>query len=455
MHWNQKIWRRSIAEFPEFLEPLVAELGRSERREGAALYVQGLLMPGERKSIEPLAARLGVDSQKLQQFVADSPWEAEQVWAAIRREVVPVLEPLSAWIIDETGWVKQGDKSVGVAHQYCGAVGKQANCQVSVEVVVSDGAIAAPVAGRLYLPEKWTADPARCAAAGVPPGLPFQTKPAIAVDLVKQVLAAGVSPAPVLGDEVYGNASELRWELRQLGLEYLLNAGADLLAWTEPVATRFAKKYWGVAEGQPAATSLAALIKGIRPKQWHPVAWRAADDTKRHTRIAWQPVFALSDLDRNTGEWPQTWLVVDWPEGDAAPYHHYWAWFKTKPTPQRCLRLSRGRFAIEQFFQRDKPRPTTNSVAGYFSASLAMGEVCACLCACPFHQPSSGSAKTCACRITRLCRARSRVERRLCRCLSWMMRLKGVGAWAGRRAGGCITPWWHWMRRCRGSGRGW
>jgi SRSO17 transposase len=354
MHWNQKVWRRSIEEFPGFLEPLVAELGRSERREGAAHYVQGLLMPGERKSIEPMAARLGVNSQKLQQFMADSPWEAEQVWAAIRREVVPVLEPLSAWIVNETGWVKQGDKSVGVAHQYCGAVGKQANCQVSVEVVVSDGEIAAPVAGRLYLPEKWIADPARCAAAGVPPALQFQTKPAIAVDLLKQVLAAGVSPAPVLGDEVYGNTSELRWELRQLGLEYFLNAGADLLAWTEPVATRLAKKHWGVAEGQAAPTSLAALGKAIGPKQWHPVAWRAADGTKRHTRIVWLPVFVLSDLDRATGEWPQTWLVVDWPEGDAAPYHHYLACLKAKPTPQRCLRLGRGRFAIEQFFQRDK-----------------------------------------------------------------------------------------------------
>ena len=74
-------------------------------------------------------------------------------------------------------------------------------------------------------------------------------------------------------------------------------------------------------------------------------------------------LWGLSDLNRNTGEWPQTWLVVDWPESDAAPYHHYRAWFKTKPTPQRCLRLSRGRFAIEQFFQRDKPRPTTYSVA--------------------------------------------------------------------------------------------
>lgn len=151
MDWNKKLWQRSLDQFPEFMEPLVAELGRSERREGAALYVQGLLMPGERKSTEPMAARLGVDMQKLQQFIADSPWADQAVWHAIRKDVTPVMEPLAAWIVDETGWLKQGDKSVGVSHQYCGAVGKQANCQVSVEVVVSDGEIAAPVAGRLYL----------------------------------------------------------------------------------------------------------------------------------------------------------------------------------------------------------------------------------------------------------------------------------------------------------------
>ena len=354
MHWDQRQWRRSIEEFPEFMEPLVAVLGRSERREGAALYVQGLLMPGERKSVEPMAERLEVDSQKLQQFVADSPWEEQQVWESIRREVVPVMEPLAAWIIDETGWLKQGDKSVGVAHQYCGAVGKQANCQVSVEVAVSDGEIAAPVAGRLYLPEKWANDQPRREAAGVPPPVAFQTKPMIAVDLIRQVLASGVSRAPVLGDEVYGNASELRWELRQMQLEYLLNVGGDLLAWRERPKTRFAKKYWDVADGQPAATSLHALSQTISPRQWHHVAWRAADRTKRKTRIGWLPVFAFSDLDRKTNEWPQTWLVVDWPEGAAEPYHLYLAWFKTEPAPQRCLRLSRGRFPIEQFFQRDK-----------------------------------------------------------------------------------------------------
>src|SRR3989304_4798133 len=130
MEWNNKLWQRSLDQFPEFMEPLVAEMGRSERCEGAALYVQGLLMPGERKSTEPLAA----------------------------------------WIVDETGWLKQGDKSVGVSHQYCGAEGKQANCQVSVEVVVSDGEIAAPVAGRLYLPESWAGDSARGEAAGGPRG---------------------------------------------------------------------------------------------------------------------------------------------------------------------------------------------------------------------------------------------------------------------------------------------
>src|SRR3989304_3259124 len=118
-----------------------------------------------------MAARLGADMQKLQQCLADSPWDDQEVWQMIRKEVTPVMEPLAAWIVDETGWLKQGDKSVGVSHQYCGAVGKQANCQVSVEVVVSDGEVAAPIAAQLYLPPSWTQDAERPAAGGRgPPG---------------------------------------------------------------------------------------------------------------------------------------------------------------------------------------------------------------------------------------------------------------------------------------------
>jgi DDE superfamily endonuclease len=108
MQWNAKQWRRSIQRFKAFMVPLVAFLGRRERRAAATSYVQGLLMPGQRKSIEPMAARLGVPSQRLQQFVADSPWDENALWGVIRRRVLPHLEPLEAWIVDSDGLVKAG-----------------------------------------------------------------------------------------------------------------------------------------------------------------------------------------------------------------------------------------------------------------------------------------------------------------------------------------------------------
>ena len=101
------------------MRSLTSVLGRAERRVAATRYVEGLLVEGQRKSIEPMASRLGVDPQSLQQFVADSPWSAEELWSRIRKEVIPSFEPIESWIIDETGWLKQGQRSVGVAHQYC------------------------------------------------------------------------------------------------------------------------------------------------------------------------------------------------------------------------------------------------------------------------------------------------------------------------------------------------
>ena len=145
---------------------------------------------------------LRVDGQKLQQFISDSPWLERRVWQAIRREVIPVMEPLQAWVVDETGWLKQGQDSVGVSQQYCGAVGKQAQCQVAVELTVTDGEVAAPVGGRLYLPEAWTKDRSRREKAGVPTALPFQTKPEMAGDLITEALADGLTAAPILGDSV-------------------------------------------------------------------------------------------------------------------------------------------------------------------------------------------------------------------------------------------------------------
>jgi SRSO17 transposase len=199
MQWNAKQWRQSTKRFKAFMVPLVAPLGRSERRTAATSYVQGLLMPGQRKSIEPMAARLGLESQGLQQFLADSPWDENDLWRVIRRQVLPHLQPMEAWIVDETGWLKQGQHSVGVARQYCGALGKKANCQVSVELVVSDGEMAAPVGGRLYLPQSWIEAPARCAKAGVPPEVGFATKPPNRPDLDRTGAGRSSRPGPGTG----------------------------------------------------------------------------------------------------------------------------------------------------------------------------------------------------------------------------------------------------------------
>jgi SRSO17 transposase len=354
MNWNSAHWQRRIGDLQHFIEPLVADLGRSERRQSAALYVQGLLMPGQRKSIEPMAERLRVDSQKLQQFISDSPWPDRTVWQAIRREVIPVVEPLQAWVVDETGWLKQGQGSVGVSHQYCGAVGKQAQCQVAVELVVSDGEVAAPVGGQLYLPENWAEDRARRTKTGVPEEVKFRTKPQIAVELVEQTLADGVTAAPVLGDSVYGNAGELRGRIRDLGLEYFLNAEEHWLAWAQRPKLSRGPKLWTVASSAPAGRKLRQWAESFRSGEWHGAAWQAADGEHRATRLAWKQIYLHSDLDAQRGVWPPCWLVADWPAGQADPYHVYVAWLKQPPAKGRMLRLSRGRWPIEQYFQRGK-----------------------------------------------------------------------------------------------------
>ena len=355
IEWNARIWRQSIDQFMEFITPLTASLGRSERRVAATRYIEGLLIPGHRKSIQPMAERLGVRVQNLQQFVTDSPWSEEQVWSAIRREVIPHLEPLEAWVVDETGWVKQGTHSVGVARQYCGAVGKQANCQVSVEVVVSDGWVAAPMGGRLYLPESWSEDRPRCAEVGVPEEVEFATKPTVALQIIKQALRDGVPPAPILGDSVYGDNAAFRSELRGLSLEFFLQVDPRKhKGWDHAVSTEVKQTRRHVTADTPPAQTLAELGQGFGEGDWQKCSWRTAGGRRRTTRLAWRPAFLQHALRQAGGELEEVWLIVDWPAGDPEPYHYYLAHLHQPPTKARCLKLSRSRWHIEQYFQRSK-----------------------------------------------------------------------------------------------------
>jgi len=353
--WNARLWKESVRQLLAFLNPLIADLGRSERRVAATRYVEGLLMPGQRKSIIPMAERLGVDAQSLQQFMTDSPWSEEALWRAIRQEIIPHLEPLEAWVVDETGWVKQGTHSVGVSHQYWGAVGKQANCQVSVEVVVTDGWIAAPVGGRLYLPESWTEDRERCEAVGVPEEVEFRTKPELALEMLRQARHDGVPPAPVLGDSAYGNNADFRAGVRALEMEFFLQVdGAALKGWDQEVRTEVKRVRRYVGEGEPPAATLAELTARIPEPEWKKCSWVTAGGQTRRTRLAWREVYLQHDLRHAGGELEKVWLVVDWPAGDPEPYHYYLAHLHRPPTKARCLKLSRSRWHIEQYYQRSK-----------------------------------------------------------------------------------------------------
>ena len=197
---------------------------------------------------------------------------------------------------------------MGVAHQYCGAVGKSANCQVNVEVAITDGLVAMPVGARLYLPESWTKDRARCREAGVPDEIAFATKPQIALDLIKEALVDGVARAPVLGDNAYGINGEFRDELRRLELEFFLQIDASqMTGWGQPVKLERKRTRWHAAESVPPAPTLFGLFAAQKAVKWHPCSWKAADGHTRRTRLSWMKVYLPGALAR-----PKL-TIITWP----------------------------------------------------------------------------------------------------------------------------------------------
>src|SRR5919205_191746 len=215
--------------FGGYVERLGDVLGPADRRAPLRAYCTGLLLPGERKSVEPMAARVeparvGAAHQSLHHFVAKAAWDDAALLGAVREYVLPALQergPVRAWIVDDTGLPKKGKLSVGVARQYCGQLGKRDNCQVAVTLSVATEAASLPIAYRLYLPEAWAEDPARRAMAGVPEEVGFATKPAIALDQIGQALADGVPPGVVVADAGYGSDTDFRDGIKAAGLPYV------------------------------------------------------------------------------------------------------------------------------------------------------------------------------------------------------------------------------------------
>src|SRR5436309_10690691 len=221
------------------MEGLANAAGHEDRQAPLKNYCKGLLLPGERKSIEPMAARLdGENTQSMRQslhhLVAKAPWRDDVLLEQVRNYVLPAMEkhgPVVAWIVDDTGFPKKGKHSVGVTRQYCGQVGKQENCRVAVSLSVATWNSSLPIEYRLYLPKEWAEDSERREKTEVPEEVRFQSKPEIALDQIRAAAAAQAPRGVVLADAAYGINTGFRDELTRLKLQYVVGLQSSLTVW--------------------------------------------------------------------------------------------------------------------------------------------------------------------------------------------------------------------------------
>jgi SRSO17 transposase len=239
MRTNREESNQQQERFARYLDQLGQAAGHADRVVPLQSYTKGLLLPIQRKSVEPMAARLAPGKvrqmhQSLHHIVAEAAWSDVALLREVRRQVLPAMtrrQCLAGWIVDDTGFPKKGTHSVGVTRQYCGQLGKQENCRVAVSVSLATEQASLPVTYGLYLPETWAHDPARRKKTGIPEEVHFQTKPAIALDQIRWLVAEKVPSAPVLADAAYGNDHGFRSELEKLQLQYVVGVQSSTTVW--------------------------------------------------------------------------------------------------------------------------------------------------------------------------------------------------------------------------------
>jgi SRSO17 transposase len=356
--------------FDDYVERLGDTLGHADRRGPLRAYATGLLLPGERKSVEPMAARVdparvGAAHQSLHHFVAKAAWDDAALLRAVRDYALPAIEehgPIRAWLVDDTGLPKKGRLSVGVARQYCGQLGKRENCQVAVTLSVASEHASLPVAYRLYLPEAWAADPARRATAGVPEEVEVRTKPAIALEQIGRALADGVPPGVVVTDAGYGNDTDFRAGVTALGLAYVAGILGTTGLWPPgagplPAAPwsgrgRPPKRLRRDPEHQPlAAETLAA---GLPAGAWRTVTWREGTAGPLSSRFAAVRVRPAHDDFRLAEPRAEEWFLAEWPEGEDEPTKYWLSTLPEAATLEELVATAKLRWRVERDFEELK-----------------------------------------------------------------------------------------------------
>ena len=354
----------------EYVDRLAGAVGHADRREPLRAYVAGLLLPGERKSVEPMAAKVDPRNvrsrhQSMHHFVAHAPWDARDVIRVARDWALEQFDrhgPVQAWVIDDTGIPKKGKHSVGVARQYCGVLGKQDNCQVAVSLSMVSDVLSVPVSYRLYLPEIWAKDEQKRQLARVPEEVQFQRKWEIALDEIDRLLADGVPKAPVVMDAGYGTVTELRDQLAARDIVYVAGIQCEVTVWPEGEEPLPPEPYAG--RGRPPVrlrrsadsnpVSVTALAGQLPKSAWKSIRWRGGtkgDMRSRFARIRVRP--AHRDYNRSEPR-AQEWLLIEWPKGEAEPTK---AWLSNTSAEIHftdLVALAKLRWRIERDYQELK-----------------------------------------------------------------------------------------------------
>jgi SRSO17 transposase len=355
----------SESRFEAYVEGLMSVIGHADRAAPLRDYCLGLAMPGERKSVEPLAAitapaRVSAQHQSLLHFVANAAWSDAAVLGKVRELVQPAIErggPIEAWLIDDTGFPKKGRHSVGVTRQYCGELGKQDNCQVAVTLSIANRSASLPIAYRLYLPADWASDVERRAETKIPEEIVFQTKGEIALDQIRGACRQGVPRGVVVMDAGYGNNTGLRDEISALDLRYIAGIESSTTVWApgvQPLSPppwpgfgRRAQRPRRAPGHQPVAVK--ALAFSLPKTAWRNVAWREATGGRLTSRFARLRVRAAHR--DPAGARPEEWLLIEWPKNEPEPTKY---WLSTLPEDisfARLVDLAKLRWRIERDYQ--------------------------------------------------------------------------------------------------------
>lgn len=354
----------------EFIADVFASLPRTDQRTTSSYYLQGLMLEGRRKSMQPMADRLGIDHHRLQQFVSTSPWKVEPVRQALATKAINLIHP-DAWVVDDTGFIKDGHASPGVARQYSGTLGKVGNVQIGVSVHAVTDVASCPLNWRLFLPRSWdeayadTPDDRaqarlRRARAKIPDTIRHQPKAELALEMIDELTDWGLAPPVIVADAGYGDNGLFRTALSTRGLPYIVQVKAATSMHTQDAAFG-SPEYSG--RGRPKKPGYQTppvraevLAQSLPTRQYQQVSWRQGSKGTMTSRFA---VTRVRPANRNIprhpdGSLPEMWLLIEWPRHADAPTDY---WLSTLPEDtgiEHLVRLGKIRWRIEHDYRELK-----------------------------------------------------------------------------------------------------